>query len=225
MSWLYLSHVLREGTPLYGGVGRVTIERVRSMAEGDSSNNSGLALPAHAGTHVDAPRHFDPSGAALDDYPPDFWQSSYPFLLEVPSQPKEIIDFSRLRAALETVPIECDLLLLRTGAEAWRSREPARYVEQGPGVAPDVAYWLRRNRRLKFLGMDFISVSSFAHRQIGRDAHQAFLGSLGEGAAAPILLVEDMALSRLERAPRGVWIVPMRYDAADGAPATVLANL
>ena len=224
MNWIYLSHILSETTPLYGGMGQVKIVRARSMSEGDSSNSSDLALSAHAGTHVDAPRHFDPAGVTLDTYPPNHWQAVRPWLLDVSSPPGGILDLTRIGAALETVPTECDMLLLRTGAEAWRTHDPKVYAEQGPGVAPDVADWLRRNRELKFLCMDFISVSSFAHREIGREAHQVFLGPHGVGSP-PILLVEDMALSQLEQAPRLVWIVPLRYTAADGAPVTVLAQV
>ena len=35
-----------------------TLEAIKRIARGDSSNVSTLHLSAHAGTHVDAPRHF-----------------------------------------------------------------------------------------------------------------------------------------------------------------------
>lgn len=223
MTWIYLSHVLRETTPLYGGQGTIRIERPRSIAGGNSSNNSELSFPAHAGTHVDAPRHFDSQGMTLDQYPPDYWLARRPALLDVPSQPAEILDFRRIGALLETVPKDCDLLLLRTGAEAWRHREPETYAKQGACIAADVAHWLRNNLSLKFLGIDFISVSSFAHRAIGREAHRVFLRS-HESGSAPILLVEDMALSRLDEAPLEACIVPLLFSDADGAPVSVLAR-
>ncbi|TAK90642.1 MAG: cyclase [Burkholderiaceae bacterium] len=224
MSWIYLSHVLSASTPLYGGIGQVCITQTRAISEGHSCNSSDLALPAHAGTHIDAPCHFDAAGVGLDVYPPDFWLAERPWLLDIPCRPGDVLDCKRVEDALITVPMECDLLLLRTGAEDWRNKSPKIYAEQGPGVAADVGRWLRRNRRIKFLGMDFISLSSFAHRELGREAHRAFLGPDHENTH-PILLVEDMALSQLERAPSSVWIVPLRYVAADGAPVTVMAQL
>ncbi len=223
-TWLYLNHVLSETTPLYGGKGGVRIARVRSIVKGDTSNESELVLQAHSGTHMDAPRHFDAAGATLDSYAPDFWHATRPCLIEAPCEPGTVLDRSGLGTALDAVPKDCDLLLLRTGAERWRSAQPAVYAKQGPGVAPDVAHWLRRNRKLKFLGMDFISVSSFAHREIGRESHRAFL-SPHESGNPPILLVEDMALARLVRAPQLVWVVPLCYTEADGAPVTVLATV
>jgi kynurenine formamidase len=224
VTWIYLSHVLRESTPLYGGAGEIRINSSRSLTRGDSSNNSELMLPAHTGTHVDAPRHFDPQGMTLDQYPPDYWRAERPALVEIPSNPGQILSMERMGMALETVPQDCDMLLLRTGAEAWRSNDTDVYSKQGPGVAAEVALWLRAHRRIKMLGMDFISVSSFAHRELGREAHRAFLGS---GKGSPILLVEDMALSALPckmNALDEVWVVPMLYADSDGAPATVLAR-
>lgn len=224
MTLIYLSHVLAESTPLYGGMGGIRINPSRSMVRGDSSNNSELQLPAHAGTHIDAPRHFDPQGMSLDWYTPDYWVVKRPMLLDLPCEPGEILDMGRMGTMLESVAQDCDMLLLRTGAEAWRNAEPDVYSRRGPGVAADVALWLRAHRSIKMLGMDFISISSFAHRETGRAAHRAFLGA---GAGQPILLVEDMALAGLARridALEEAWVVPMLYAGADGAPATVFGR-
>lgn len=222
--WIYLSHVLSKDTPFYGGKGKVQIDRVRSIAAGDTSNNSELAFPAHAGTHIDAPYHFDANGATLDSYPASYWYAERLWILDVPCQPGTIIDCARLGSLLDTVPTDCDLLLLRTGAEKWRSEQTKVYTEQGPGIAPEVGHWLRTHRKLKFLGMDTISLSSFAHRDIGRESHRAFLGP-NESGSPPILLIEDMALSSLTDAPQAAWVIPTLFTSADGAPVTVLARI
>ncbi len=224
MSWIYLSHVLSNNTPLYGGNGQVKIERSRTINSGDSSNSSEISLPAHAGTHVDAPYHFDPDGTTLDGYMAEYWFNTKIWLIDVDSKPGEILNLSKIGPKLEMVPENCDLLLLRTGAESWRADNPKLYEKEGPGVGVDVALWLRKNRKLKFLGMDFISTSSFAHRELGREAHRAFLGA-DMNIAPPIMLVEDMALSKLEHKPNSVWIVPIRFSEADGAPVTVMAQI
>ena len=109
MPWICLSHVLSETTPLYGGQGTIRIERPRSIAKGDSSNNSELGFPTHAGTHVDAPRHFDPRGMTLDQYPPDHWLARRPALLDLPGKPGEILDFRRIAAGSSpSTAVSCD---------------------------------------------------------------------------------------------------------------------
>jgi kynurenine formamidase len=223
MSWIYLSHVLDSDTPLYGGGGTVSIVRTRRMDANDTSNNSSLALPAHSGTHVDAPFHFDPQGLTLDRLPAHFWRAASPSLIDAPCNPGELLDLDRLGPLFDAIPHQCDLLLLRTGAEAWRSANPDTYACQGPGLAPAAAAWLRENRRLRFLGMDFISLSSPLHREAGRAAHRALLGPAS--ASAPVLLIEDMALGELKASPLSAWIMPLLYRDADGAPATVIAEV
>lgn len=224
MSWISLSHPLSETTPLYGGGDRVRIARVRAMAAGQTSNNSELALPAHAGTHIDAPRHFDPAGRTLDSYPLDYWHATSPWLVDCAAGAGELLGLPRLGGDLEKIPEDCDLLLLRTGFEKWRTRDPEVYSLRGPGLAHDVCDWLRRNRRLKMLGLDFISVSSFAHREEGRRAHRALLAAHDSGAE-PVLPVEDMALDRLATVPTESWIIPIIFTEADGAPVTAIARL
>ena len=209
---------------MYGGAGKVKIHCSRSMSNGDSSNCSELSFSAHSGTHVDAPRHFDLDGKTLDAYPPGYWNAQSITLLDVPCDPGEILGMNRLRSVLETVPGGCELLLLRTGAEAWRTTTPSVYAMRGPGIGVDVAVWLRKYRNLKFLGIDFISISSFAHRQVGREAHQAFLAG-SQTVGEPVLLIEDMLLSGLNEAPLDVSIIPLLFSGAEAAPVTVIARL
>ncbi len=224
MKWIYLSHVLSESTPLYGGKGRVEIQRVRSISDGDTSNNSEISLPAHAGTHVDAPFHFDPDGKTLEDYPADYWYASKPALLKFPAEPGMILKLEHLEEKLKQVPKDTDLLLLKTGAENWRVSQKSAYCEQGVGLGTDVANWIRNNLNLKFIGLDFISVSSPMNRQEGRSTHKVLLGE-SSSHSDPVIIIEDMALAELTYAPDKVWIVPLRFNEADGAMATVLAQV
>jgi len=224
MSWVYLSHVLKEDTPLYGGGAGVRIEEIRSIASGDTSNNSALALPAHAGTHIDAPYHFDQDGRTLEDFPVAFWMADAPAMIDCPATIGEILNLNRLESELVGIPENTDLLLLRTHAEEWRDVDPQAYSERGVGIGVEVARWMREHLRLKFFGVDCVSISSPSSRELGREAHRIFLQS-DSATTDPILLIEDMALSSLNACPRRVLVVPMRFVCSDGAPVTVLAEL
>lgn len=224
MSWVYLSHVLKESTPLYGGKGKVVIERVRAIANGDTCNNTEISMPVHTGTHVDAPFHFDPEGRTLEDYPADYWYVSKPALVNCPAEPGMVLRMEHLKDKLEETSKDIDLLLLRTGAEEWRDTKQKEYCEQGVGLGTDVADWIRSNLNLKFIGLDFISVSSPLHREEGRSTHRALLGKTPSGSE-PVMIIEDMALAALTHVPERVWVVPIRFSEADGAMATVLAQV
>ena len=63
MKLIDVSVPLDSRLPTYPGNTPYTLEAIKRMARGDSSNVSSLHLSAHAGTHVDAPRHmFDEMG-------------------------------------------------------------------------------------------------------------------------------------------------------------------
>src|SRR6266852_5383154 len=55
--------------PTYPGNTPFGLEAVKRIARGDSSNVSSLHMSAHAGTHVDAPRHFFDGAPGADALP------------------------------------------------------------------------------------------------------------------------------------------------------------
>ena len=60
---------LDQNLPVYPGNAPFVLEAVKRVARGDSSNVSTLHMSAHAGTHVDAPRHFFDDGPGVDGLP------------------------------------------------------------------------------------------------------------------------------------------------------------
>lgn len=228
MPVIWLSHVLSPETPMYSGSGRVEITAERSIASGDTSNNTHLALPAHSGTHVDAPVHFVDGGASIDQFDAASWIAERPALIDVPCEPGELIGVDRIRGELEALPRETDMLLLRTGAQRWRTSSNAserdNFESHGPGIGLDLATWLRDELALAFLGVDAISISSPDHREVGREAHRILLGPHHSGRQA-VRLIEDMDLAALPGSPNRVWVAPLRMLGGDGAPVTVFAEL
>lgn len=215
-NFIYLSYFLDSETPLYGGSKGIEIKPDRSIKNGDTANTKKLALGNHSGTHIDFPNHFFENGKLSHDYEASFWIFNAPFLVNVNAGENELISFNN--NLLESIPVETDFLILKTGFGNVRSTEA--YWNYNPGLHPSLASALRhRCPDLRVIGMDFISVTSFQNREIGRTAHKEFLGS------SPILLVEDMDLSRLEESPRSLMCFPLMLNGADGAPVTVIAEL
>ena len=69
MKLIDVSVALDSKTPLYPGNTPFALEAVKRIARGDSSNVSTLHMSAHAGTHVDAPRHFFDDAPASESLP------------------------------------------------------------------------------------------------------------------------------------------------------------
>lgn len=53
-------------TPVYEGDPQTTVERVKSIDDGDAYNLSVISMTTHCGTHIDAPLHFCEDGSSID---------------------------------------------------------------------------------------------------------------------------------------------------------------
>lgn len=114
-----------------------------------------------------------------------------------------------------------DLVLLRTGFGA--RRESAAYLD-GPYLAPDAAHLLREVCGLRCLGIDCLSISNPARKEVGDEVHRILLDPAPDGK--PILLLEDADLRAIEviRRFRRVFTVPLFLDGVDGMPCTVFGE-
>lgn len=212
---IWLSHILDENTPLYGGESRIGARRDKSIAGGDSCNTSLLSFSSHTGSHVDAPRHFIEEGHTIDFYGPSDWVFTSPLLLDVPSKPGSLIGINEL-PEINCSNSEIDLLLIRTGLEKLRGQE--LYWKEGCGCMPELAEYLCANYpALRAIGLDTISLTSYQNRELGRKAHHAFL-------SREIRIFEDLKLGQIKRANSLTKVIalPMRIAGGDGAPCTVV---
>ncbi|MBF0231411.1 MAG: cyclase family protein [Desulfamplus sp.] len=231
-SKLFLNHCLCAGSPLYGNRGKVEIDHITSIEKGDTANGSVLQFSVHSGTHIDAPYHFDPKGKTLDQYSADFWVCDKPHLIEKTIIPDEVITLESWEKDFEAIPIDADFLIIKSGFEQYRKetpRETSKYIFHNPAISPEVGIWLRQNRNLKMIGFDWISLTGYQHRLMGRETHRAFLSIYPDGferpiGQEPILPIEDMKLSTLIKTPSRVIVAPLLYENADGSPVTVLAE-
>ncbi|MBF0188811.1 MAG: cyclase family protein [Magnetococcales bacterium] len=217
--WIWLSHVTSSHTPAYGGGHAFQAVPDKQIAQGDSCNTKALRLSNHIGSHVDAPRHFVDDGRTVEDYTPEEWIFCQPLLLDVNVEKSAIIDVHHLDKAIPTHVSDADMVLVRTGMEKDRSEDA--FWKTPPGFAPETCLYLsQRFPSFSVIGMDTISISSFAQREIGRMAHRAFL-------ECGIRIFEDLALSSVHDAAvlRRVIALPFRFSDADGAPVTLMGEL
>ena len=222
-SIIYLSHTINNKTPIYGNKGNPIIRKTSQMEKGDTSNNSELILSAHTGTHIDAPYHFYEEGKTIEQYAPEFWICYHPCVMDINVELEEIITLNKIKEQLDHLPPNTDLLIIRTGFAKYRKNNVKMYTLHNPGIAPEVGEWLRKYHRIKMIGFDFISLSSYVHRDLGRMAHKAFLGKMEFNGQPmePILIIEDMDLSKLNKSLKKVIVSPLRFQFSDGSPVTV----
>ncbi len=218
--WIWLSHITDLSTPVYGGGEGFEVSPDKTQSCGDSCNTVTLKLPNHIGSHVDAPKHFIEGGMCVDSYSADDWVFTKPLLLNVIVEQSGIIDSSHVaKVQAEVNHPDADLILFRTGAEQYRGDEA--FWKMPPGFSPELCGYLKnRFPSFKAIGMDTISISSFAHRDVGREAHKEFLSS-------GIRIFEDLSLAFIEDASclTKVIALPFRYAKSDGAPTSLIGEV
>ena len=211
---IYLSHVISNNTPCFGGARDVEISRNSSIDNGDSSNSLSVKFKNHIGTHIDFPLHFSDIGKSQAYYDSDFWFFNNIAVIRYGAGKDEIITAEKLY--LNKIPAATDFLIINTGFQKHRGTDI--YWNNNPGLAPELAGVLKdKFHKLRVIGFDFISLSSYQNRLVGRDAHKAFL------VKNEILVIEDMKLDELNFMPQKIIIAPLQIDSADGVPATIFA--
>lgn len=210
-SGIFLSHGISKRTPVYGGSSAVFLKSVKSIENGDSCNTMFWSFPNHIGTHIDAPLHSIRNGKSVFELKPE----------DLIFNKVRLVTLKDIKAGYMITPEDlrgiqdCELLLIKTNSEIYRNK--AQYWKDSVSLSPSLAGWLKEKcPSLRGLGVDTISISNLNRREIGRQAHKAFLGR-------GILLIEDMRLCDLYRDPDVVIAVPILVEGADASPCTVLA--
>ena len=200
--WRDISVPLRSGMPHWPDNPPVDIHRQLDIERGDVANVSTLAMGSHTGTHMDAPLHFIPDGAGLDEMP---FEATIGRARVI-----EIRDEVAVRVEeLEDRNLEQGERILfktRNSRGAW---DVDSFVEDFVYISHEAAGFLAA-RRVRTVGVDYLSVGGF--RRDGRETHHALLG-------AGIWIIEGLDLSEVAPGNYEMICLPLRVLRSDGAPA------
>ena len=192
-----------------------------------------LEMAEHGGTHIDAPIHFSRGGQKLDEIPLEHLVGTG-VRIDVSTECARdqdyritIHDFERWEATHGRIPHGA-IVLLDTGfARLWPSRQNYLGTElrgpEGvralhfPGVHPEAATWLVRERQIKAVGIDTASIDYGQSTQF--EAHVALLSH-------NVPVFENLAdLRALPDTGFEVIALPMKIAGGTGGPLRVIAVL
>lgn len=213
----FLSYTLDSSTPTYGNRNQFLIEKKSDISKGDVANDSFISTTVHIGTHIDMSYHFYENGQTIEDFQDDFWVFDKILYIEI--EPKNLIIKEELLEKLSLIQdINYEILIVKTGICNYRGEE--KFWNENYGFSPEIYdYIVKKFPKVRVLGFDSISVSSFKERMIGREAHKRFLNPDN-----PILLLEDMDLRKITKKSKfeKLVIAPLRIEKCDGLPCTVI---
>jgi arylformamidase len=179
----------------------------RRMSRGDSNNTSAVTMSAHSGTHIDAPFHFVPEGAAIDSLPLQTFIG--PALVHAVDAGRYITD-----AHVNAMDLAGETRVLFKTRNSELLKKPA-YDPDFAAFSLEAARALVA-RGVRLVGLDYLSV---AHADEQVPVHRAFLDH-------GVILLEGVDLSEIVPGRYELICFPLRLRGADGAPCrAVLRDL
>lgn len=219
-NWIFLSYELNTALSSYGNGQRIDVNRVNSIENGNSSNNSLINIPSHFGTHIDYPYHFSDEGLNGSSFTADSFVFNHVRIIDISKEPIQDYLIRNANLAIKEKDALTDFLLIKTNFGLVRNVES--YWKYNWGFSSETAGHLKSFfPNLKAIGFDLMSLSSFQKRDMGRLAHKEFLIN------NDILIIEDMDLKEVSQLSiiEEIIISPLRFHNADGAPVTVFAKI
>jgi len=190
--------------PTYPGNTPYSLEAVKRIARGDSSNVSTLHMSAHCGTHIDAPFHFFDTGSGAEGLALEMLVGRAR-VLEITS--RKGVGAEDLAAANLSEDIR--VLIKTSNSRLWGSPD---FHQDFVGVSEAGAKYLVEHG-IKVVGVDYLSVEQF--KNPGAPAHHVLLG-------AGIIVIEGLNLRDVDPGVYEMFCLPLRVVGSDGAPARVV---
>lgn len=213
-----LSHVLEEDIPIFAGHSRFYKMLWNSPQKGDKATNYQFIMNEHNGTHVDAPCHFIPGAATIDQVSPLRYCGPCA-VLDVEAvgeggvvEPEHILEWEKTHGELA----KGEVALFNYGwAKRWKKMpDHLPFVTKWPGIGLAAAELLCR-RGVTLVGSDTLGIDSTG--TTGNPAHNTFLGN-------GVVIAEN--LNNLpELPPRGAYFLclPLSIGGGTGSPVRPIA--
>jgi arylformamidase len=169
---------------------------------------SQMTINSHHGTHVDAPRHFFPNGACIDEMPLD--------AIMGPARVIEIKDTVSIKPEeLTSHHIQPgERVLFKTINSSYYKL--GRFVEDFVHISNEAAHFLKE-KKISVVGIDYLAVGSFKDRSSLIEVHQTLLGN-------GIWIVEALDLSGVHPGAYEMICLPIRIKQGDAGQARVIVR-
>jgi kynurenine formamidase len=183
-----------------------------------------LLFSDHAGTHVDAWRHMDPSPEAADmaSMPLDLFSAVATAVDVSGFQPDEVIPVELFSQALDAIDEPVEAVLIRTDAVPEPCPDLASYMSGFPGIGGETVMMFA-DRGIRLLGTDARSIDTAASERARGDAIQpAHQATLARGVVhIENLFIPPTLCGRVFE----LFAFPLKLAGATGSPIRAVARL
>lgn len=204
MNWIDVSIPLESGLTGWPGDTPFAFDAHLRIARGDMCNVSSITMSSHAGTHVDAPWHFEDAGKRLDEVDVSVYMGQ---ALLVDATGMTRIDAENLGSA----PLP-PRVLLKTDNSKWPLDRP--FQEDYVALTPDAAQRIV-DEDVRLIGIDYLSIAPFDDPET---VHHILLRN-------EVMIVEGLRLDSVLPGTHEFIVLPLALKDADGAPARAFLGL
>jgi len=200
--WIDISIPLHNGMVHWPGDASFERAATESIAKGAEANVSEIRGSAHTGTHMDAPLHYLPGGAAIDSMP---ITASVGRARVISVQDEDLIRVRELEAH-GLARNERVLFKTRNSERCWHTDH---FQKKFVHIPTETARYLAE-RHVQTVGVDYLSVGGF--EADGAETHRILL-------SAGIWIIEGLNLAQVEAGDYELMCLPLKIIGSDGAPA------
>ena len=193
------------------GMRGVAFETAKTIEE-DGWNARTLHLYSHAGTHMDAPIHFNVNDQTIDEFGVERFVCDA-WVVPIDAEPKQKLKVADLGAFADKIN-KSDAVVMKTGWSkfVWEDK----YRLELPGISEELAKWFVE-KQINMLAVEPPSVADVTDLPEVTKIHEILLGG-------DIFIVEGLTnLEKLSSEKVRLIALPLKVKKGDGAPARVIA--
>lgn len=201
-----ISVPIQSTMPSWPKTEKLRLKKSKTIARGDSANDTSIEMGLHTGTHIDAPLHFFPKGLPIDR-----------LLLETFIGPVFVVHLPRVKEITArnldsaAIPPGVKRILFRTSNSAlWRAKTSS-FKKNYVGLTVDAAQWLVQ-RHIILVGVDYLSVAKFDE---AIPVHRILLGK-------KIALLEGVDLHKVPSGMYELICLPINISNVEAAPTRAI---
>jgi arylformamidase len=205
-----LTYTIESRMTIFPGVRKPVIEYLSTM-EQDGHYTSMYTLVTHAGTHIDAPMHWEKGGQSVDQLPLNKFIGEAVLINLENENVGSTIEVSHLKKYENDIK-KGDIVVVNTGI--YKSYGNPEFSYKYPAVSFEAAQWLIK-KEITTYGTDAVSVD--APRCPDKKAHHAFLG-------ANIPIIESLAnLNKISKRRFYLYCPPLKIKDVEASQCRAVA--
>ncbi|HIG50219.1 MAG TPA: cyclase family protein [Gammaproteobacteria bacterium] len=202
-----VSILISEDIPIWPNDPGISMDLTRSIARGDNANVTRLNMGVHTGTHIDAPFHFEPNKATIDQLSLD--------VLIGPCRVFEIPEISKAIGPSDLEKLDFDnhirVLFKTRNSKLWKNGERV-FKKDFVHMQLEGAKFLI-DQSIKLVGIDYLSIENYG--SLDHATHHLLLRN-------NVVILEGLDLSRVSPGDYELIALPLKLKGADGSPARVV---